>query len=67
MKKKRKTQLPCNPNLYRCQLTCQIGMDCAGGKKTAPTGVPMYNWIFHLIFSAIADLALYLADKDAKK
>jgi hypothetical protein len=67
MKKKRKTQLPCNPNLYRCRLTCQIGRDCAGGKKAAPTGVLKWDWMFHLMFSAIDDLAIYLAEKDGGK
>jgi hypothetical protein len=50
-------QPPGNTALYRCRLTCKIGRDACDGRGV-PEGVRREDWMAHLMFSAIDDLAL---------
>jgi hypothetical protein len=46
-----------NSDLYRCRLTCKLGRDACEGRGV-PEGVRREDWMAHLMFSAIDDLAL---------
>ena len=51
-----------NSALYRCRLTCKTGRDACEGRGV-PEGVRREDWMMHLMFSAIDDLALAMENQ----
>ena len=48
-----------HPKLYRCRMSCAIGKEASNGNGI-PVAVSRDDWRWHLLFTAIDDLATHL-------
>jgi hypothetical protein len=56
-----------NPELYRIELSCQIGKDAIDGKTNLNTSVDRIDFAVYNLLSAMQDLAAYLDRKASEQ